>query len=87
MLQFLHVNPPRKKRTTDRVVFLEKRFKSTNDLEGSGFDLVTKLLGDIPLQKEYALPIIIRNNSRYPLANPTISKGVHVTVDIMANMK
>ena len=85
-LQFLLMNPPKNTWTTVQVVFPEQRFKATNDVEGLGFGLVTTLLGYIPLQKEYSLPIIIRKNSRYPLANPTISKGVHVMTDIMANM-
>lgn len=68
-----------------RVVPLEKIFKATHDVKASRSGSTTILFGYIPPQKCDAS--VIQNNSKYPLVNPSILQGVHVTMNIMDNLK
>ena len=81
------LNPARKKQMSSRVVFPEKRFKATHDVEALGSDSMSTLLGYIQPRKDDAPPIVIRKNSKYPLVNPAIPKGVHVSGNIVPNLK
>ena len=71
---------------SSRVVFPEKRFKATHDVEDLGSSSVTKIPGYILCCKDDAPPIIIKKNVKYPLRNPIILKGFHVTIDIISNL-
>ena len=69
------------------VVPLEYIFKASHDVEASGSGSMTILPRYIPPQKDDAPHIVIRNNPKYSLINPAIPKVVHVTMDIMDNLK
>ena len=78
------VVPPRKKRTGHGNV-PQQRFKATHDAEGSGSGFAIIFLGYIPLRKDDAPRINISKNSKYMLVSPSITKGIHVVVDILSN--
>ena len=69
------------------VVFLEKIFKATHDIYASGSSLGTIFPSYILPWKDDAPNVVIHKNSKYMWVNPTIPRGVHVTVDIIPNLK
>ena len=81
------VDRPIKKKWTGRGTSHQLRTKAPHDVEASGDGSATLFPRYIPPRKDDSPSINISNNSKYLLVKPSIPKGVHVTVNILSNIK
>ena len=81
------MNPLKWKQIGDRTTNPKGQSKVTHDVEASGLIFVTLGTWYIPLQKDDALHVQIKKKSKYVLVEKVIPKGIHVSGNIMPNLK